>query len=122
MRLLCVLCLVFNVRSAVDDVFCGNLEFVLFFFFILVSIILSLIFHRQRLSGKLGSKMMEMKDSDESESKLKRLNVAMAELLFELSGALTFLNDTRYISDTIKVAAIPEKRGTFLKHTVYEVG
>lgn len=29
--------------------------------------------------------------------------------------------DNRYISDTIKVILIPEKRGTFLKHTEYEV-
>lgn len=30
-------------------------------------------------------------------------------------------SDSRYISDAIQVNVIPEKKGTFLKHTEYEV-
>lgn len=49
-------------------------------------------------------------------------NLLLSTLFRHLDNAATTLNDSRYISDTIKVAVIPEKKGTFLKHTEYEVG
>lgn len=64
--------------------------------------------------------MMDLTDSVATESEWNVIDVFFISELFELSDAESSI-DARYISDTIKVKAIPEKRGTFLKHTEYEV-
>lgn len=46
-------------------------------------------------------------------------NSYQAFIISEEFGAMS--SDNRFISDTIKVNVIPEKKGTFLKHTEYEV-
>lgn len=71
--------------------------------------------------------MMDMKDSDEAESESTLIGT-FCENFFTFrvnlnfsDGEFTFPTDSRYISDLIKVTVIPEKKGTFLKHTEYEV-
>jgi hypothetical protein len=61
--------------------------------------------------------MMNMTDSVESESEPKAVEIdEVSELL-----ASQTIDSPRFVSDVIKVVAIPEKRGGFLKHTEYEV-
>ena len=64
--------------------------------------------------------MLDLTDSVEAESEKNSHRYLSIAELFELSDAENSI-DNRYISDTIKVKVIPEKRGTFLKHTEYEV-
>lgn len=71
---------------------------------------------------------MDMKDSDdisESENRKQKLGEFLElfiRILFRILGDVIVLSpDNRYISDTIIVSLIPEKKGTFLKHTEYEV-
>lgn len=76
--------------------------------------------------------MMDMKDSDDMNCKLHdyiQIIFYLSEIQINenhfskqfLDEDVTLSADTHYISDNIKVLLIPEKRGTFLKHTEYEV-
>lgn len=75
-------------------------------------------FYSTRLTRQAKVTMMDMKDSDELESK-----IICSLALCTVTRSFFLLGDViaRYISDTIKVNLISEKKGTFLKHTEYEV-